>query len=108
MSGQLVSYPLSDKFCELGKRAYCAVNGNGYGRVDIRIDKTTQELFVLEVNANCSISSQPISQSFEYGQTSVGTILQKVGIPFPQLMSEIIAEALTPTIPSPSVGNTKN
>lgn len=106
LSGELVTYPLIDKICELGKRAYYAVDGNGYGRVDIRMDQTSQELFVLEVNANCAISSQPVSPLFEYGQTSVGTILQQAGIPFPQLMSEIIAGAFTGK--TPSFGKTKN
>lgn len=91
--GQLVTSPLSEQICDLAKRAYCAVGGNGYGRVDIRMDNESQELFVLEVNANCGISSQPISPVFEDGQTSVGSILHLANIPFAQLMSEIIAEA---------------
>lgn len=95
LRGSLVSSSLSDKICDLAKRAYCALDGNGYGRVDIRMDNASQELFVLEVNANCGISSQPISPSFDDGQTSVGTILHLAGIPFAQLMSEIIGEALS-------------
>lgn len=91
--GQLVISPLSDQISDLAKRAYCALGGNGYGRVDIRMDNASQELFVLEVNANCGISSQPISPFLEDGQTSVGTILHQAGIPFAQLISEIIAEA---------------
>lgn len=90
LTGQLVTSSLSEQICDLAKRAYCAVGGNGYGRVDIRMDSTSQELFVLEVNANCAISSEPISASFKYGQTSVGTILQHAGISFAQLISEII------------------
>lgn len=93
LTGQLVISPLSDQIYDLAKRAYCAVEGNGYGRVDIRMDNASQELFVLEVNANCGISSQPISPFLEDGQTSVGTILHQAGIPFAQLISEIIAEA---------------
>jgi D-alanine-D-alanine ligase len=93
--GQLVTSPLSDQICNLAKRAYCAVGGNGYGRVDIRMDNESQELFVLEVNANCGISYKPLSSLFEDGQTSVGSILHLAGIPFAQLMSEIIGEALS-------------
>jgi len=89
----LVTPPLSDQIGDLATRAYCAVGGNGYGRVDIRMDNASQELFVLEVNANCGVSSQPISPVFEGGQTCVGTILHQAGIPFAQLMSEFIAEA---------------
>ena len=82
---QSVAPALHGELCELGKRAYCAVGGNGYGRVDIRMDKTSQQLFVLEVNPNCSLSADD--------QTSVGCILHLSGTPFAQLMSEIIAEA---------------
>jgi D-alanine-D-alanine ligase len=90
---QLVGSDLHEKLCALSKRAYCAVGGNGYGRVDIRLDKASQELFVLEVNSNCSISSQPFSKFSDPNETPVGTILHLSGIPFAQLMSEIIAEA---------------
>ena len=92
---QLVTPPLHDKLCELSKRAYCAVGGNGYARVDIRMDKTSQQLFVLEVNANCGISSQHLStfDDNDLGATSVGTILHLARIPFAQLMSELIVEA---------------
>ncbi|MEG3865193.1 hypothetical protein QUA46_06770 [Microcoleus sp. MON2_D6] len=91
----LVGSDLHDKLCELSKLAYCAVGGNGYARVDIRMDTASQELFVLEVNPNCGISSYPLStfDDNDLGATSVGTILHLAGIPFPQLMSEMIAEA---------------
>ncbi|WP_199321424.1 ATP-grasp domain-containing protein [Microcoleus sp. FACHB-831] len=82
---QLADPILHDKLCELSMRAYCAVGGNGYGRVDVRMDKNSQELFVLEVNANCGISSDD--------QTSVGNILRFSGTPFAQLMSEMIGGA---------------
>ncbi len=90
---QPVASDLSEKLCDLSKRAYCAVGGNGYARVDIRMDKDSQELFVLEVNANCAISSMPLTDFSDLNQTSLGTILHLAGIPFAQLMSEIIAEA---------------
>jgi D-alanine-D-alanine ligase len=92
---QLVAPDLHDKLCELSKRAYCAIGGNGYARVDIRMDNASQELFVLEVNPNPGISSKPLStfDDNDQGATSVGTILHLADIPFAQLMSEIIAEA---------------
>lgn len=91
----LVGSDLHDKLCELSKRAYCAVGGNGYARVDIRMDTASQELFVLEVNPNAAISSKPLSRfdDNDLGATSVGTILHLAGIPFAQLMSEMISEA---------------
>ncbi|SKB15520.1 conserved hypothetical protein [Planktothrix sp. PCC 11201] len=90
---QLVVGDLYEKLCDLSKRAYCAVNGNGYGRVDIRMDKLSKELFVLEVNANCAISSKPFLTFSDPLETPVGTILHLAGVPFVQLMSEIITEA---------------
>lgn len=90
---QQVASNLSERLCDLSKRAYCAVGGNGYARVDIRMDKDSQELFVLEVNANCGISSAPLTDFSDLNQTSLGTILHLANIPFAQLMSEIIAEA---------------
>ncbi|HEY9599360.1 MAG TPA: hypothetical protein V6D33_16980, partial [Cyanophyceae cyanobacterium] len=90
---QPVASDLSEKLCNLSKRAYCAVGGNGYARVDIRMDKDSQELFVLEVNANCAISSLPLTDFSDLNQTSLGTILHLADIPFAQLVTEIITEA---------------
>ena len=96
---QLVASELQERLCELSKRAYCAVGGNGYGRVDVRMDKVSQELFVLEVNPNCAVSSFPIAEECDsreaekHWETSVGTILHFSGIPFTKVMLEIIAEA---------------
>lgn len=94
---QLVDPVLQSRLCEISQSAYCAVGGNGYGRVDIRMDKDSQQLFVLEVNANCSISSHPLSEFSNPRATTVGTILQLSNISFAQLMSEIIAEAVART-----------
>jgi D-alanine-D-alanine ligase len=99
LSFQLVDSDLHERLCDLSKRAYCAVDGNGYGRVDIRMDRVSSELFVLEVNPNCGISSQSLSNFSDSTGTSVGTILHLAGIPFVDLMSEIIAEALTEHYP---------
>ncbi|HLF44933.1 MAG TPA: hypothetical protein VI548_00810, partial [Chitinophagaceae bacterium] len=47
---------LHDALCKLTWDAFCAVEGTGYGRIDIRMDKETGKLFVLEVNAQCGLS----------------------------------------------------
>jgi D-alanine-D-alanine ligase len=94
-SFRLVCDTLGDKLCELSKRAYCAVGGNGYGRVDVRMDNTSQELFILEVNHNCAISPIPLFEFSDPNATTLGTILHLAGIPFAQLMSDILAETLT-------------
>ena len=78
---------LRSRLEELAWKAYCAVNGSGYGRVDIRMDGKTGELFVLEVNANCGISA-------DENASSTGQILRWGGITFPQLMSEMLFGAL--------------
>ena len=70
---------------ELAKRAYCAVYGTGYARVDIRRDRHSGEYFVLEVNANCGLSGSD--------QTSCGSILKMTGLPFPDLLARILHDA---------------
>jgi len=68
--------------------AYCAVKGKGYTRVDLRMDKQTGKLFVLEVNAQCGISED---ENF----TSIGAILRLANTSFTQLVAEIINEAIS-------------
>jgi len=78
---------LQERLKELSWRAFCAVEGAGYGRVDIRMEKSTGELYVLEVNANCGISSSE-------DDSSTGNILKLGGITFPQLMGDLLFCAL--------------
>jgi D-alanine-D-alanine ligase len=84
--GQQVAADLHDKLCELAKCAYCAVGSNGFGRIDVRMDKASQKIFVLEVNPNCDITADQ--------RSSAGKILHLSGTSFAQLISEIITEAL--------------
>jgi D-alanine-D-alanine ligase len=67
---------------EISKLAYVAVRGRGYARVDLRMDRGTGELFVLEVNANCAIS--------EDDQTSTGCILKIAGMTLADLLRMIL------------------
>ncbi|MGB7709602.1 MAG: hypothetical protein WBL95_08685 [Microcoleus sp.] len=93
---QLAPIELQARLSELAKRAYCAIGATGYGRVDIRMEETTQEMFVLEVNPCPFVTSTSLTMGVENPNTSkVGTILHLADIPFTQLMSEIIAEAFT-------------
>lgn len=71
----------------LSLRAYQSVGGSGYGRVDIRMDKTTGQLYVLEVNAQCGLSA-------DESNASVGAILRFAEKSFAQLHMEIILDAL--------------
>lgn len=63
--------------------AYCAVKGQGYGRIDIRMDKETGKLYVLEVNAQCGLSED---EDF----TSIGAIIRLSGIPYADLILQIL------------------
>jgi D-alanine-D-alanine ligase len=76
---------LRDRLANLAVRAFAAVGGQGYGRVDMRLEERTDTLYVLEVNANCGISGDK--------ETSVGEILLQSGIPATMLVSEILRDA---------------
>jgi len=45
---------LSTRLQEMSKKLFIGLNGNGYGRCDIRMN-AQGELFMLEINPNCSI-----------------------------------------------------
>jgi D-alanine-D-alanine ligase len=72
---------------ELSWQAYCAVQGTGYGRVDLRMDSATGNLYVLEVNAQCGLSE-------DENYTSIGAILRLSGKTFAGMIQEIIADAV--------------
>ncbi|MBS1656354.1 MAG: hypothetical protein JSU05_15985, partial [Bacteroidetes bacterium] len=74
---------LVDTLKKISWHAYVATGGKGYTRVDIRQDKNTGQLYVLEVNAQCGLSED---EDF----TSIGAILRLSGKTFTQLVVEII------------------
>jgi D-alanine-D-alanine ligase len=76
---------LRDRLAELAERAFVALHGQGYGRVDIRLEERTDTLYVLEVNANCGLSGDQ--------ETSVGEMLCLSGLPVLGLVSEILRDA---------------
>lgn len=67
--------------------AFAALRGTGYTRIDLRMDKETGKLFVLEANAQCGISE-------DEDYTSIGAILKVSGKSFAELVTEIIADAI--------------
>ncbi len=77
---------LQGALADLCRKAYLSVKGTGYGRVDIRMDKDTGDLFVLEVNANCGLSGD------EHIST-IGNILKLAGLSFNNLIGEIVNSA---------------
>jgi len=78
---------LIERLKRLTLDAYCAVGGQGYGRLDIRMDAETGNLYMLEVNAQCGLSE-------DEDYTSIGAILRVSGKSFTQLVSEVIEEAI--------------
>jgi D-alanine-D-alanine ligase-like ATP-grasp enzyme len=61
--GQMICTPCTDpdlaqRLREMAKTLFVGLNGNGYGRCDIRMN-AQGELFLLEINPNCSIFYAP-------------------------------------------------
>jgi D-alanine-D-alanine ligase len=81
---------LIKNICKISFEAYKAVRGRGYGRVDLRMDKDTGKMYVLEVNAQCGLSDD---ENF----TSIGAILRLSGNSFGSLIATIMRNALTHT-----------
>lgn len=79
---------LAKEICKLSLDAYCSVGGEGYTRIDIRMDEVTKKLYVLEVNAQCGLSE-------DEDYTSIGAILRFAGRTFTQLVKEIIHDTLS-------------
>ncbi|RYZ85161.1 MAG: hypothetical protein EOP04_16545 [Proteobacteria bacterium] len=72
---------------EISLQAYLAVGGMGYGRSDIRMDKQTGKLYMLEVNAQCGLSE-------DEDYTSIGAILRYAQRSFSDIILKIINDAL--------------
>ena len=66
--------------------AFVACKGCGYTRADVRMDKETGKMYVLEVNAQCGLSE-------DEDYTSIGAILRFSGNTFTELVTEIIHDA---------------
>lgn len=73
---------------QISLEAYTAVGGMGYGRLDIRMDKNTGKLYMLEVNAQCGLSE-------DEDYTSIGAILRYADKTFSDLIRMIIQDAFT-------------
>ncbi len=77
----------AESLSTLARDAYAALDGVGYGRVDIRRDERTGEFLVLEANCNCGLSTD--------GETSVSWILRLSGETMPSLLDRIFTDAVT-------------
>ena len=72
---------------QLSIDAYCSVHGTGYGRIDIRMDKETGKMYVLEVNAQCGLSE-------DENYTSIGAMVRLGNENFSDMLRAIIENAL--------------
>jgi len=86
---------LQQRICDVSWAAYASVGGRGYGRVDLRMDAVTGELYVLEVNAQCGLSED---ENF----TSIGAILRFADRPFHGMIREILDGASTARAATPA------
>jgi D-alanine-D-alanine ligase len=78
---------LLDALCKITWDAFCAVEGTGYGRIDIRMDKETGDLFILEVNAQCGLSE-------DENYTSIGAMVRLGTHSFSDMVRDILENAL--------------
>ncbi|MFT3678199.1 MAG: hypothetical protein QM781_20060 [Chitinophagaceae bacterium] len=85
---QSVKQELDAELNKISIAAYQSVEGVGYGRLDIRMDKETGKLFVLEVNAQCGLSE-------DENYTSIGAILRFAGVSFAEIVKSIIDDAFS-------------
>jgi D-alanine-D-alanine ligase len=82
----LAAPQLQRPLADLAIRAFLALSGTGYARVDIRMEARTGILYVLEVNANCGLSSDE--------ETSAGQILRLARAPIHLLIASMLEDAL--------------
>lgn len=78
---------LIDAIKKISWDAYVATKGYGYTRADVRMDKNTGRMYVLEVNAQCGLSD-------DEDYTSIGAILRLSDCTFTALIAEIIYDAI--------------
>ncbi len=78
---------LVERLKALSIDAFKAVKGKGYARIDIRMEKDTDKLFVLEINAQCGLSD-------DENYTSIGAILRVSNKTFTNLIVEVLDDAI--------------
>ena len=83
-----VSADLRKKLQQVSLEAYAALGGRGYTRIDIRQDKETGRLYVLEANAQCGLSE-------DENYTSIGAIIKASGVGYSKIIEAILFDAVT-------------
>jgi len=85
---QIPESRLVDAIKKISWDAFVANKGVGYARIDIRMDKRSEKLYVLETNAQCGISED---ENF----TSIGAILKVSKKSFSEIIEEILIQSIT-------------
>ena len=84
-------YPVDPSLVEPLKKlsldAYRSCGGTGYTRIDIRMDKASGKLYMLELNAQCGLSA-------DEDYTSIGAIITISRETFTQVIVEVLEDAL--------------
>ena len=83
---QVPDAALVEQIKKISWDAYVATKGTGYTRADVRMDKDSKKMYVLEVNAQCGLSE-------DENYTSIGAILRLSGNSFSELVVAIIHDA---------------
>jgi len=83
---QVPDAALVEQIKQISWDAYVATKGTGYTRADVRMDKDSKKMYVLEVNAQCGLSE-------DENYTSIGAILRLSGNSFNDLVVAIIHDA---------------
>ncbi|MBM3607746.1 MAG: SET domain-containing protein-lysine N-methyltransferase [Alphaproteobacteria bacterium] len=83
----LAPIDLREKIVDISRRAMRAVDGVGYGRVDMRYCERLGGLMVLEVNAQCGLSRED--------DATVGSMLKLSNNDITQLIERILVHAMS-------------
>ncbi len=83
---QVPDAALVEQIKQISWDAYVATKGTGYTRADVRMDKDSKKMYVLEVNAQCGLSE-------DENYTSIGAILRLSDNSFSDLVVAIIHDA---------------
>ncbi len=83
---QVPDAALVEQIKKISWDAYVATKGTGYTRADVRMDKDSKKMYVLEVNAQCGLSE-------DENYTSIGAILRLSDNSFSDLVVAIIHDA---------------
>jgi D-alanine-D-alanine ligase len=79
---------LHEEVCGLARRAFVALGGSGYGRVDMRLSATGQPA-VIDVNPNNDIDAS----------AGLAKAARSVGLEYPALIESVLGAALAPDEP---------